>query len=135
MLTVNGHTFQMSSQYSAIARSDENLALRAVVRIDIFAQARTEHAIDVRRVNATPCACNEPSGAAEQGVGGCGRRLAVAGEKGDRDAQNSSQSPDSSRCSIRSRRPPAPTRFRNACTVYPITVARVRARTVAERGM
>jgi hypothetical protein len=41
MLTVNGHTFQMSSQYSPIARSDENLPLRAVLRIDIFVHART----------------------------------------------------------------------------------------------
>lgn len=32
-------TFQMSSQYSAMARSDENLPLRAVLRIDIRSQA------------------------------------------------------------------------------------------------
>jgi hypothetical protein len=36
ILTVSGQTCQMSSQYSAIARSDENLPLRAVFRIDIF---------------------------------------------------------------------------------------------------
>jgi hypothetical protein len=36
MVTVSGQTFQMSSQYSAIARSDENLPLRAVFRMDIF---------------------------------------------------------------------------------------------------
>ena len=36
MVTVSGQTFQMSSQYSAMARSDENLPLRAVFRMDIF---------------------------------------------------------------------------------------------------
>ena len=34
-VTVTGLTFQISSQYSAMARSDENFALRAVLRIDI----------------------------------------------------------------------------------------------------
>ena len=34
-VTVTGTTFQMSSQYSAMARSDENFPLRAVLRIDI----------------------------------------------------------------------------------------------------
>jgi hypothetical protein len=38
-VTVSGQTFQMSSQYSAMARSDENLPLRAVFRIDIFVHA------------------------------------------------------------------------------------------------
>ena len=36
MVTVSGQTFQMSSQYSAMARSDENLPLRAVFTMDIF---------------------------------------------------------------------------------------------------
>ena len=36
IFTVSGQTFQMSSQYSAIARSEENLPLRAVFRMDIF---------------------------------------------------------------------------------------------------
>jgi hypothetical protein len=36
MVTVSGQTFQMSSQYSAMARSDENFPLRPVFRIDIF---------------------------------------------------------------------------------------------------
>jgi hypothetical protein len=36
MVTVSGQTFQISSQYSAMARSDENLPLRAVFRMDIF---------------------------------------------------------------------------------------------------
>ena len=39
MVTVSGETFQMSSQYSAIARSEENLPLRAVFRIDICVHA------------------------------------------------------------------------------------------------
>ena len=34
-MTVTGTTFQMSSQYSAMARSEENFPLRAVLRIDI----------------------------------------------------------------------------------------------------
>ena len=38
-LTVTGLTFQMSWQYSTMARSDENLPLRAVFRIDIRVQA------------------------------------------------------------------------------------------------
>ena len=38
MVTVSGQTFQMSSQYSAMARSDENLPLRAVFRMDILVQ-------------------------------------------------------------------------------------------------
>jgi hypothetical protein len=33
---VSGQTFQISSQYSVMARSDENLPLRAVFRMDIF---------------------------------------------------------------------------------------------------
>ena len=57
-LTVTGDTFQMSSQYSAMARSDENLPLRAVFRIDIRVHAgdvppRRAHpllALDVGRV-------------------------------------------------------------------------------------
>ena len=36
MVTVSGQTLQMSSQYSAMARSDENLPLRAVFKMDIF---------------------------------------------------------------------------------------------------
>ena len=36
MVMVSGQTLQMSSQYSAMARSDENLPLRAVFRMDIF---------------------------------------------------------------------------------------------------
>ena len=35
MFTVTGPTFQMSSQYCAIARSEENLPLRAAFRIDM----------------------------------------------------------------------------------------------------
>jgi hypothetical protein len=38
-LTVTGWTFQMSSQYSVMDRSDENLPLRAVLRIDIRVHA------------------------------------------------------------------------------------------------
>jgi hypothetical protein len=34
-------TFQMSSQYSVIARSEENFPLRAVLRMDIRVQAST----------------------------------------------------------------------------------------------
>src|SRR5574337_383705 len=34
-VTVTGCTFQISSQYSSMARSDENLPLRAVFRIDM----------------------------------------------------------------------------------------------------
>ena len=37
--TVTGRTFQIWSQYSAIARSDENVPLRAVFKIDIRVQA------------------------------------------------------------------------------------------------
>jgi len=33
--TVTGLIFQISSQYSVMARSEENLPLRAVLRIDI----------------------------------------------------------------------------------------------------
>jgi hypothetical protein len=39
MVTDSGHTFQISSQYSAIARSDENFPLRAVFKMDIFVHA------------------------------------------------------------------------------------------------
>jgi hypothetical protein len=39
--TVMGLTFQMSSQYSVMARSDENLPLRAVLRMDIRVQCLT----------------------------------------------------------------------------------------------
>jgi hypothetical protein len=39
MLMVTGCTSQMSSQYSTMARSDENFALRAVLRMDIRVQA------------------------------------------------------------------------------------------------
>ena len=39
IFTVSGWTFQISSQYSAMARSDENLPLRAVFKMDIFVHA------------------------------------------------------------------------------------------------
>jgi len=38
-VTVTGQTFQMSSQYSVMARSDESLPLRVVFRIDIRVHA------------------------------------------------------------------------------------------------
>ena len=38
-MTVTGQTFQMSSQYSVMARSDESLPLRVVFRIDIRVHA------------------------------------------------------------------------------------------------
>ena len=44
-------------------------------------------------------------------------------------------SPASSCCPISSPIPVTPSRSRNACAVYPMTVASVRARTVADRGM
>ena len=53
-VTVTGRTFQMSSQYSAIARSDENLPLRAVFRIDIRVHAsRSCHAALTRSWQST----------------------------------------------------------------------------------
>ena len=37
-IVVTGRTFQISSQYSRIARSEENLPARAVLRIDMRVQ-------------------------------------------------------------------------------------------------
>ena len=59
--TVTGRTFQMSSQYSAIAQSDENFPLRAVFRIDIRLQTGCpatprspgEHDVAMRREVST----------------------------------------------------------------------------------
>jgi hypothetical protein len=62
-LTVTGPTFQMSSQYSSMALTDENLPLRAVFRIDIRVHAEV--------VDDAPSQCigGQPGAAAFVGRG------------------------------------------------------------------
>ena len=70
MVTESGHTFQISSQYSAMARSDENFPLRAVFKMDIFVQRV------LVRATPRPPAPGRPGKTRSRRTPGTGRRSA-----------------------------------------------------------